>query len=210
MAEFFITLRDTDKFESIHLSQAAADGEAALDTGLTAHVGLIDVPDGAVRGWPLANGALTNPESVPLTELEELKSAAQATHDQLLAWSAGLASIAVYYSAADVAKGHDWLNWGHHGVNRVVRSDHWTHAQKLAFLQNMAIGAADVTSPVTFFEGAHENDAPTEAVVWVNPDNAVRWDVADTIDNTQDIIGYMAAIPTQEELINGGWIDDLT
>ena len=64
MAEFYIVLRDTDTFESLHLTQDQANDVATADDDLTARRGLIEVPDAISLGWKLSGGALVDPRSV--------------------------------------------------------------------------------------------------------------------------------------------------
>ena len=80
------------------------------------------------------------------------------------------------------------LAYGHRGVRAVVMSSSWTVAQKLTFMEQMALGPADVKTPAEFFERIEEDAAssPNPAaraadasiadgrVLWVNPDTGLR------------------------------------
>ena len=120
--------------------------------------------------------------TAPTTDAERLMVGAFALHHQLLAWSEALENVASYWPQADVHLGHDLLAYAHRGVRGVILSDSWTLDQKLTFMEQMAIGASDVTSPGEFFERIEEGDDvddPSESrtdhrVLWVNPDTGLR------------------------------------
>ena len=158
------------------------------------------------------------------TDVGMLQSAAFLAHTQLLAWRVALDSVAPFYPAEDVAVGRDFLTFAHRGVRGVMLSTYWTVAERVKFAEEMASGALDVTSPAQFFElieEAREEDpdadppsgiaAPTQRVVWVTPTGAVRFNLAQAVEETVEVETNMVAEVTDYTVYtSGGWIDDIT
>ena len=132
MADLFFTYKTLPSghynSDGLYATQAKAN-TAATDGGsdIEAYSGAVAIPNNWFTGmvWDKDKDEWRKEKITDLSDLVQLKAAAQDTHDQLLAWEAGLNAIAHYYPFATVDKGHDWLNWAHHGVNRVVRSSTW-------------------------------------------------------------------------------------
>ena len=177
------------------------------------------IPDslGALQGGTWDGTTYTAPTGQPVvydtsTELGELQQAAHDVHDALLAWHAQVDSYASYFDSGHIDKAHDWLAWAHFGVYRVVKSTHWTIAQRLVFCQQMPLGAFDITTVVGFLttSGATDEDAPTSAVIWVDPDTGLRVTVAVAIaTSTTAGMNWEAGALTATDLANGAWIKDL-
>ena len=90
------------------------------------------------------------------TDAGRLKAAARVLHQRLTVLAEGLDRVSSFWPAADVALGHDMLAYAHRGVRGVVLSGAWTVAGKIAFMQQMASGPLDATSPGEFFERIEE------------------------------------------------------
>ena len=100
-------------------------------------------------------------------------------------------------------------------------SNHWTVAQRIKFAEEMATGAADVTGPAEFFEVIEEAResgdsnaiaAPTQRVVWANPADGSRYELASCVNDTADDVedNMVAEVDDFTVYPTGGWIDDIT
>ena len=168
--------------------------------------------DGTTYTLPPSEQALT-------TDAGQLKVAARVLHQRLIGLTEGLEGVASYWPMADVSLGHDLLAYGHRGVRGVVLSPSWTVAQKIAFMEQMALGPADVASHGEFFELIEQRtNFPNPAVradpraLWVNPDIGLRvnlheW-VSQAVDSgTPTVLSRMAAETADlTEYIGGAWI----
>ena len=119
----------------------------------------------------------------PTADAGRLKAAARVLHQRLAVMAEGLDRVSVFWPAEVVSRGHDMLAYAHRGVRGVVLSPAWTVAQKITFMGQTALGAADVTSPGEFFERIEEGNgglfpAPAARVdprtLWANPDTGLR------------------------------------
>ena len=180
----------------------------------------------AEPGWYL-NTSSKVVQFLALTELEERKSAAITVHKQLKEWTVSLMEEGIVHPISDTQKSHDFLAYAHQAIYVVMNSSNWTHAQKLTFCQNMAMGSADVTSPFVFFQKVHKisdkSKIPTEACSWVNPANGDRVNLSlarESSIGTNDVdsrgtatggwfIGLPVTIPNVS-LANGSWIENIT
>ena len=90
------------------------------------------------------------------TDAGRLKAAARVLHQRLAVLAEGLDGVDVFWPVADVSLAHDMLAYARRGVRGVVLSPAWTTRQKITFMEEMAHGAADVTSPGEFFERIEE------------------------------------------------------
>ena len=160
------------------------------------------------------------------TDAGRLKAAARVLHQRLTVLAEGLDRVSTFWPAAVVSLGHDALAYGHRGVRGVVLSPSWTVAQKIAFMEQIALGPADVKTPGEFFELIEEADQftnPAERadprVLWVNPDTGLRvplasWTTlavdADQHDDTVTVLSRMAAETANlTDYIGGAWIGEV-
>ena len=155
------------------------------------------------------------------TDAGQLKTAARRLYQRLIGLTESLEGVASYWPVADVSLGHDLLAYAHRGVRGVVLSGAWTVAQKLTFMEQMAYGPADVTSPGEYFERIEEGNGGTfpdpaarvdRRVLWVNPDTGLRvnlheW-VSQAVDSgTPTVLSRMAAETADlTDYIGGAWI----
>ena len=179
----------------------------------------------ASRGRGLWDGTTyTLPPSLkpPTTDAGRLKAAARRLYQRLLGLSEGTAPVASYWPLAAVSLVHDVLAYGHRGVRAVVLSPSWTVAQKLTFMEQMALGPADVKTPAEFFELIEEADQftnPAERadprVLWVNPDTGLRVNLHQWVDQAVDsgtptVLSRMAAETANlTDYIGGAWIGEV-
>ena len=181
------------------------------------------------RGRGLWDGTTyTLPPSLkPLTtDAGQLKVAARRLYQRLIGLTESLEGFASYWPMEDVSLGHDLLAYGHRGVRGVVLSPSWTMAQKITFMEQMALGALDVASPAQFFEADRRRHfipgpaARTDSrVLWVNPDTGLRvplasWTTlavdADQNDDTVTVLSRMAAeTPDLTDYVGGAWINQI-
>ena len=174
------------------------------------------------RGRGLWDGTTyTLPPSLkpPTTDAARLKAAARVLHQRLTVLAEGLDRVSTYWPAADVSLCHDVLAYAHRGVRGVVMSPSWTVAQKITFMEQMALGALDVQNPAEFFERIEEGtsfpDPATRTdgrVLWVNPDTGFRvnlheW-VSQAVDTgTPTVLSRMAPETVDlTDYIGGAWI----
>ena len=177
------------------------------------------------RGRGLWDGTTyTLPASLkpPTTDAGQLKTAARRLYQRLIGLTEGLAGVASYWPTAQVSLGHDVLAYGHRGVRGVVLSPSWTVAQKIAFMEQMALGALDVTNPGEFFERIEEGtmfpDPAARAdarVLWVNPDTGLRvnlsqWFAEAVGAGNPTVLSRMAAETDDlTDYIGGAWIREI-
>lgn len=151
--------------------------------------------------------------------LADEKEAARTALGALDAWSKQLSAEGVAHPAAEVAVGHDFLTYAHWGLYLVLNQSAYTAAQKAAFANNLAVGAADCTSPRQFFEKVHSLSAAQKPgadtpVVWVNPSDATRWNLADVVANSATEFGGsdwtdVTLDVSDIDIRSGAWIDNL-
>ena len=193
---------------SLHLLEATATTAAAADADYTASA-VVSVPDWVQPGHYYIGGQFLNDK--PLDDLERLKAAARACHDQLLVWAHLLTQASLTHPATEAAYGHDILWRGHQGVYLNCNKDTLTVAQKIAFCEQTAIGALDVTNPEEFFEHVHEiiGTALTGPVAWVNPTTGAR--LAFSVIPAQTGLQFPGNPTVEPSTLGGGdWIDKLT
>ena len=177
-----------------------------------------------MRGmWDGTTYTLPPSEQLATTDAGQLKTAARRLYQRLIGLTESLEGIASYWPVADVSLGHDLLAYAHRGVRGVVLSGAWTVAQKLTFMEQMAYGPADVTSPGEYFERIEEGNGGTfpnpatrvdPRVLWVNPDTGLRVNLANwaagTVDdqaNGATVLSRMAPeTPDLADYIGGKWI----
>ena len=183
---------------------------AALDEDLSSDDSDRRVPrsySGAGEWFFHADGTITRVP--PRRSSEVLISAAEDTVLQISFWRAGGFAFAESFPANKLQSGLDWLYWGTVGVNRVIRSNHWTLQQKLPFLLATALGAAGISTPPQFL-AAVPAVTPTSAVLWINPNDGTPWTLADSIANTaleaNAITTNWASAPSDTDMVGNAWI----
>ena len=223
---FVVYVTDERQIRYLRQTQALALADSAADAALTAHMGVVAVPDAARPGW-FFNPDLTITPDAALSLIDQLKGKARGTHQQMGAWTLGLNAAALTHSSAHVNYGHDLLFRGHQGMWIVLQrhpgavhvpADRLrTIPERIVYCEQMALGAADVATVPQFFEHVHtvadvpgnEIDAP---VTWVDPDDNTRKNFA-MVPNSHDEFTTAeladAAIPGPDVLRDGDWIEDL-
>ena len=179
-------------------------------------------------GWyRTPNGVqLARPVTQAALDLETLKTAFRNLHIQLHGWADGLDAMARGQPLRLVQAGHNWLYYAHYaaylvGTNQIAGSDfnNLSAAQRIAWANRMAQGAADVTSPFEFYqrEGALASnhalyDGPDGPATWVRPDNATALNLAGSLysGSTPPFAAAAAVDILNVDLSNGGWIDSMT
>ena len=181
------------------------------------------------RGWYRSpNGVqIARPTTQATQDLDALKNTFRALHTQLHAWADGLDALSRGQPARLVSAGHNWLYYAHYsaylvGTNQIAGTifNNLSRAQRIAWANRTAQGAANVTTPFEFYqrEGAISPDThplylgPTEPTVWVRPDNATALNLASSLHSgTSPAFRPIAAVDISTvNLADGGWIDALT
>ena len=235
MATGYVTFKGTTTgvTDAFYMTQAAADA-GATDADITAVQGEQTIEDGHLPNQAYWDGSKLL-EEIPelvvfagLSDENKMKVGTRGLHDGLVNLQNFLDTIAHYYPVADVTIAHDMLTFSHRAIRGVMLGTHWTNAQKLLWLQAMALGPTDVppTNPIQYFEVVEENRvavaaggdsppaaivAPTDYFMWAHPNDATRWSLADCVSNTADEVSNMAAAATDSTVfVNGSWIDSIT
>ena len=216
-----VGLTDDDGAELLPGTTAVLEStiRAATPPGADGDIIILGKWDGVNYTAPSGDGILQPLDLT--TDVGMLKEAAYLAHDQLIAWREALEAVSLYYPAEDVAVGHDYLTFGHRGVRGVMLSTFWSVAERVKFAEEMATGAADVTTPAEFFElieqAREDSDdgegilAPTQRCVWVNPTGAERFNLAQVIGSTEGVEANMVAeVDDYTIYANGAWIDGIT
>ena len=212
-------------------SQAAANARAVAANDETVYGGAVS--DDADVGWWLTitgvgNGTVAaTPAALPADTVRK-RAAARRVHAALQGWTAALAVEGVTHPAAIVAVGHDFLFRAHQACYLVFKHGAYTVAQLESWAGEMAKGAADVTSPATFFArmegGGSPLAAPTQPTAWVkftahsNTATAVRVNLADAVtasgsrrsgggEGNLDLDA--SDLPADGLHADGGWIETL-
>ena len=172
----------TGVVDSLHRTEDSVDARLSADSTLS-KTGDVTFPEFLKPETWLWNSTDSKFEEVrePSEDIDQIKNAAYGLYAQLAQWQQGLDAEAPFHPTSDVQLGHDFLAYAYWGAYHVVRASTYTKDQKVTFCEEMAKGAADVTTPFTFFEKAHEiTDAqkPGGAVVWVNPSTGVRMNLS--------------------------------
>lgn len=217
--------------ERVHRTQAAADARAVALAGVTAHQGAVS--DEVDVGWWITiagagAGAVSDVAPALAAVVARRRAAARRVHVALQGWSAALAAEGVVHGAALVAVGHDFLWRAHQASWLMAHRDILPIAQYEDWCTKMALGAADVTSPQTFFEVMIRRSipAPNGPCAWVRwghtaqegLNTAVRVDLIDAITVSGAVtlsapgnLGLNSAdLPGDGIPADGSWIDSLT
>ena len=150
-----------------------------------------------------------------------LKDSAYTALNALDGWVEGLAEQGKVHPASEVNIGHDFLCYGYWGLYLVMQnSTQYTAAKRQAFAYKFADGAADTTSPTEFFQEVHKLTSAQEPsadtpVVWVNPDDATQWSLADIVSNSASEFTTANGYPSDMDMSNtdirgGAWVATLT
>ncbi len=123
---------------------------------------------------------------------------------------------------ADVSLGRDLIAYVHRGVRGVVLSPSWTVAQKITFMEMMALGPLDVANPAQFFERIEESTSfPDPAartdprVLWASPDTGLRVNLAEWASQAVDagsptVMSRLAPeTPDLTAYVGGAWIREI-
>ena len=206
--------------------------EVEVPTGYSAvlesTIRAVDPPgaDGRIRSGSTWDGstytaATPNGLLIPYdadTELGRKQIASTTLHEFLHATTAGVHLVRHEKPQIDVMRAEDFIAYAHHANYVVAHMDTINIGQFEAWVTQMMLGAADVTSIQTYFEHAHtltEGEIPHEACAWVNPNDAVAVILKDARkDSTQggndDGIGswfeFEETDITTVDLGNGAWI----
>ena len=215
----------------VFASQADATAGGAAD-GETAWNGAVS--DDVKPGWWLVIGATPEAgnvsEALPAGTLSAdtvaKRAAARQVHRALVGWSAALAAEGIAHAASVVAVGHDFLYQAHRATYLVFHKTGpaYTTAQLQQWAALMARGAADVTSPFTFFRRMEAGSiaAPNGPCAWVDFGGAAgaarRVNLAQAqarsrAATAQGGLGLDAAgtgLPADGLAADGSWIDSLT
>ena len=159
-------------------------------------------------GWYFTNSSVQI--ALPLTtaqeNLETLKDAFRNLHTQLHAWADGLDALSRGQPQSLVNKGHDFLFYAHQAAFLIGRdSTTYSQAQRIAWANSMATGAADVQSPAQFYQRITPSsvNSPTGPITWVRAADAVKVNLSNAITVT-------GTVNVETDLVNGGWIETLT
>lgn len=206
--------------------------QAARDLWTGATYSALNVPLGERYGeYQLVGGAIVKRSTQPT--VESLKIAARRFHEYLASLAERLeGEEARLWLSSAVAKGHDWIAELHYGTNIVVAKrtsalSTLTIAQRLAFLQQLMLGPADVRDlhPINQIpERIHRiyqilsrtspvHTAPSSPVTYIDPrgtpapvtlDNAVALSATLGLNTITDFTNPHGVD------IDGSWIDNLT
>ena len=218
--------------ERVHRTHAAADTHAGAIAGVSAYQGAVS--DDVDVGWWLAisgggAGAVSAVAPALAADTARRRAAARRLHAALQGWTAALLAEGVVHSWAVVGVGHEYLRRAHEAGWIMAHRDLLPIAQYEDWTAQMARGAADVTSPRTFFarmEAGGGIATPTGPCAWVRWGHtaqeglttAVRVDLADAITESGPVtaqapgrLGLTAAdLPSEGVAADGSWIDSLT
>ena len=225
MANFFYIYEDLGsnrRLKGMYVTQDKADTEAAVDTSLTANQGAVDIPDNVSVGWiwDTTKSEWRETDFGDLSELGQKKSAAQAHHNQLLAWAEGVAAVAHEKPQIDVQRAYQFLAMAHWANYVVAHMTDINLAQFIAWTQAASTGSADLTDVQSYFESAHaleeDNHIRPRLALGLNPRTAVRVEL-DMTQRTNSAIGedgFFEGVTTIDltsiYLGNGAWISELT
>ena len=195
----------------------ADDAAGVPDEGVTAG----SIWDAATSTYTARSGVGVTTQFDETTDLGRKKAAAQAHHNQLLAWAIGVALVAHEKPQIDVARAYQFLAMAHWANYVVAHMTTITADQFIAWSQAASIGSSDLTDVQSYFESAHaldEINIPLEACTWANPSTAERVTLStarmsSTKSGTPESTSYFFGETfdlTSVTLGNGAWIEDIT
>lgn len=208
-------------------TQALATAGGATD-GETAYVGAVG--DEVKPGWFLITstseaGNISEgvPAGVISANTARKRAAARRVHQALIGWTAALTAEGIAHPASVVAIGHDFLFRAHQATYLVFRNGARTAARLEGWATQMAMGAADVTSPAEFFRRMETGlAAPNGPCAWVDFGglngvarrvNLAQAQARSRAATAQGGLGLDAAgtgLPADGLSADGSWIDSLT
>ena len=209
-----------------HQTEAEADAVKGANTSGIVHDtsgNEADLPDSFTPGWfYYANKTISgDPE---LSTVDLLKSAALQQRERIIDINRRLLEVSKFYPDDDLVMAHNFIGWSHWGSRAAFLSTSMTAAQKLAWVQQSALGALDLPagSEENFFgiirtwtDAERTARNPNARIIVCSPVSPyTRWNIADLKTNTLAAASSLAADPTTAEEINkissGAWIDDIT
>ncbi len=152
----------------------------------------------------------------PTTDDARLKRAARAARRTLVSWEETLPEFSTSHSATHIDLVRDFYTHAHEGLYLITHASAYTAAQKIAFCDALASGAADATEPAEYLTVAGtiaETRQPTSPTVWVSPpalgvDAWTRVSLADAKTTSAGITALSGTIP-DGALDTDAWISDL-
>ena len=167
---------------------------------------------------------IARPMTQAAIDLATIKNTFRNLHTQLHGWADGLDALARGQPPHLVNAGHAWLYHAHFagylvGTNQLASPfNNLSSAQRIAWANRKAQGAADVRSPFEFYQregaitsGALEN-GPTGPATWVNPSTGVALNLAASL-YSGSTPAFAAAGGVDISVVNlttGDWIEALT
>ena len=147
--------------------------------------------------------------------------------NQLLAWIAILLGIASGFPQDSANLGHNLLAFARRGLRARLLSETpaWAgEAKKIKFCEEIASGAANVTSPAEFYQLLETEtivdpaSRPDPRCLWTNPDTNIRVDLqswttaVDATDGAGDTVLSRLAPETDDlgDYVTQRWIADVT
>lgn len=157
------------------------------------------------------------PEALP-ADTARKRAAARKVHAALMGWTAALAAEGIAHAASVVGVGHDFLYRAHQATYLVFVHGGYTVAQLESWATEMAKGAADVTSPQSFFRRMEASAlaSPNQPAAWVRftAGVATRVNLADALAASGPRNGGLNLqanqLPADGLSADGSWIDSLT
>ena len=228
---------DTDRAivsGGIVATQTAADTLAATESAWTAHQG--DVTDPAFHanaepGWFLTTAGVTV-VALPLTSLQELKTAMWRAHEYLIATWNALHAESASHPWAEVTTVHDYYARIHPSNFRIVKENpnSLSDADLLRYAENLLDGplkngsAIKATIPELFAEIVTALPLPTslspQGVTYVDPAAGTVLSAAGSLVEVDRASAGLGRVPaaaagyelavTDIQLASGDWINDLT
>ena len=193
--------------------------DAVLGTG-DQKIEVSSVDDIVEPGVWYDSGNQTFSLAPPATDTLNLRSDILATHGQLLNWAHNVSVEGVAHPQTEVSIAHDFLAYAHQGIylvahnHRTAGNADWTLAQRRTAIQQMAFGAADITSAYQFFSAMSTGasgliSAPTAPVLWVNVDTGQRVNLSQAVATTNQMHLDASQLP-DESILSGNWINTIT
>lgn len=233
--DFYLVVDGDDVVVGYYQNQALADAVANADADHTAIQGAVDVDItvGLREGYTYTAGDGLQPPVDDPSDVVRLQRAAEALHRQLNVWAAGLDAESMFEPAAVVSLGHDFLYRAHQAAALIMTNSNndgdtsYSVAQRIAWAQAMATGAANVTSPAEFFAHVRTADAdddedallttPTGPTAWVRMgtgDTVIKCDLEEAVmtcsgDEAGELDIYDDPDPSGVNAA-GAWIADIS
>ena len=154
----------------------------------------------AIPGWELENGVVVR--RLTPTDLENLKNLEiPQTYEMFETWESRLTSEHFGHSTEQLNLGHDILYRSRGGLYLICNDSNYTVSQRIACCQSIRQGAADITTVEDFYNN-YTGTTPTGWISWVDPSNATRL-------NLDDSIVIQGTIPASIHLAHSSWSSDI-